>query len=318
MTNEQNQQVMLSWDDMMSRFLLMRPFVSKCRVQVKKLLSDLGYEENEDTKKAGTNGHWSVVPHEIVQEINRREIAFRESVKQFALAFPLIPGAHCVAMSRVEEARAKAKEAETYFFEIIDYMIENWDRLRAEQNEHIKNMLRETMKPGYQMTNTLVRIEENAPHPEKIRAKYELYVSEMAITTPKSNDVAEAYASEQKDVANMLRDMMKQLREPLTEKVTTIVELIKKGTKRSFNSKSINAALEDCRKLRQKNVLGDVFVDQKITQLESLLNQLKMGDVHEDSADQLPEFEKLRKELTGEDFEDSFNELTSKIGRRKI
>jgi hypothetical protein len=308
----------LNWSDLFSFGNLITVTISMFYFKVAKVLTDFGIDTESINKKAGTQGHWYIIPETARIKLQNYGYRIRKLVDDYAIPFPLVEGGRFIPDASVPDLMMELDQLKVDFFNEVDSIVADYDNLRDEQEPFIVEEIRKVAGYDYDCRPTIDRIEACIPTATELRSKFNVRHNLFAFTAPINQEVAETLEQEEESVKSAIGELIENAKKPLLEKVNTLLDLVKKNNKRSFNTKSINAGLRDCDRFARQNVFNDPFIGQSIRQLRYLLEQVKADIENGETEEFQLGLTELKESLEQKPVKDIQNAVVSNLGKRKL
>ena len=309
----------LKWSDLFSFGNLITITISMCYFKVVKLLSDFDIESDSENRKSGTNGHWYVIPEEYRIKLQNFGYRFRRLVDSYSVSFPLVEGGRFIPDKSVPDLMTELEQLKTDFYAEIDNICIDYDYLVEQQIPAIESEIKKIVGNQYHdCSEAINRIKSCIPTKNELRSKFNVRHNLFAFQAPINQDVAETLEKEGDSVKSAIGELIENAKKPLIDKVNTLLELVKKNNKKSFNTKSINAGIRDCEKFMRQNVFNDPFISKSINQLRYLLEQVKADIENGETEEFQLGLTELKQSLEQKPVKDIQNSVVSNIGKRKL
>lgn len=248
---------------------------------------DLGIVDSPEVAKALSLGSHRLAPPEAFEEIQGIVSRAKRALEFHSLKFAMIAGARYVPSDQMEPLMMKLREAKRQYKDALERFVANYDSVIAAMLPTIKQALTDAAKGDMAVVDqALARIQSEYPSSDQIRAKFYFKWSIYAVQSAKGAAAAEAAEEEAESIKGVVKGMVEQLRTDLAEKVSGVMEVIKKGGKLKKNS--LAAALTCLDRTDSLNVLGDLELTRQTRAIrEALMNLDPETDAPAGTVDQL-------------------------------
>lgn len=285
----------------------------RARVQIK--ASDLGIEDTDAVRTALSLGCHRLMPLKSFEEITRQHREASKLIDYYSVNFGLIRGARYVPEKNLPILIEELKKAKERFYLAVDSFMNNYEKTKDEMLPIIEKALLDAANDPIAAVNAFNRIKQEYPLANEVRSKFSLGYSVYAIRSAQNEGVANAAAEESEGVKSIIADMVKQLRDDLTCKLSDILKIVNDGGK--LNDKSIEAANNILNRVDSLNVLNDRVLSDQINAFRKALASVTDGKYDGNFVVGLDNIKKTLETSVEEAIKDAEESLTG-VGKRKL
>lgn len=242
----------LTWADLFCNGSLIDLDVKVWDGLVRLKAEDLGIPDTEEVKTALTFGHERLVPKGSLQEIRDKAYQARSEVDRFSIPFKLVPGSRYLPLSSRKELVEKLEVFKNQFLAAVNKFLEDYETNSAKQQEVLLKALTDASKNEAVAERALARLRGLYPTNQELHEKFDLLWRTYSIAAPQDGT---ADGTEGNAIKEEIESMIDKLRERLTEKVKSILELVSRGGK--ITAKTYNSATKMCDRIMSLNMFGD-------------------------------------------------------------
>jgi hypothetical protein len=273
---------MVTWNDLFTQGTLIDYSVHLWRARIQLKPEDLGIDMTDDIQKAFSFGCHRLAPASAFEEINAAVGGWERDIKEHSLAFPILDGVRYVPDDQVKVLQQKLDMRLREFNIAVEYFIAQYENMMTDMLPIIEQALLSAAKTPEAAAAAISRVTQEYPSREKVAQKFGLEWNFFTIAIPASKEAAVTAKSAIPQVQKVINSMVEQLRNELSDKVASLLDLAKKAkdgksrTKEGFGSTSRNSALAVLDKVDRLNVLGDTVLREQTQVLRSLLDSSEM------------------------------------------
>jgi hypothetical protein len=271
---------------------------------------DLGIAETPEVKAALQLGHERLIPKEALEEIFRIVWRARTNVELVSLRFTAVQGARFVPVQKREQLEQDLLGFQADFNEAVQNFLSEYEKHKAEMRPLIETALRQAAKSPQDAEIGIARILNSYPSIEALQNKFKFCWRAFGISVPKDGAKGGIIA-ETEDAREVVLNMVRQLREEATEKLTSVLQLLIRGGK--FTSKTVNSVSEVCKRLKSLNFFQDEQLEAALNQAMSILS----GEPGQSMITGLAQVGQSLKQESDENFK-KIEESLIGLGKRKI
>lgn len=263
----------LTWADLFCNGSLIDLDVSVWDGLVRMKPEDLGIEKSEAVNAALTFGHQRLVPKETLQAIRDHAYKARQVVDNYSIPFKLVPGSRYLPKPNRETVQEELTKLNNEFNSAVNRFLAEYADNKTRQIEVLRKALQQAARDQSAVEPAMARILCEYPTEELLRTRFGLSWKSYSIAAPQdgSSDGTEGNA-----IKAEIENMIDRLREQLTEKVKSIMELVNKGGK--ITEKTYKSALALCDKVAALNVFGDTGLTDAIAAVRSAISAARGTD----------------------------------------
>lgn len=265
----------LGWGDLFVSGAIVDMTVNLWRAQIGIEAKDLAIENSEEVAKALSLGRYRLAPAKAFEEIKEAARSARRSWDYHSLNFGLIPGARYVPDSTMPKLLGELRAHKERFDDAVGRFMKGYEAMKAEQLPVLEKAIRDASRSPEAAEEAIRRLEYEYPTPESVRAKFNLRWSIYAIQGARSKAAAEAADDETETIKDVVRGMVTQLRDDMTEKLGAILAIVNRGG--VLQEQSIRSATEVLDRVDALNVLGDEVLAEQSLRLRKLLDTVEPG-----------------------------------------
>ena len=305
----------LSWNSLFLNGSIVSVSTSLWRARVKITAADLGIENTEEVKSALSLGCHRLAPSSAFDGIMRPAREAKEAVDYYSVNFGLITGARFVPEKNLAKLVDTLKQKQEEFKAAKSAFMLDFEKTRDEMLPVIEAALLRAARTPDAAAEAFRRIQAEYPTADEVRKCFGLDFSVYALSSPKSQAVADAAAQESEGVKSILGDMVKQLRDDLTERLTSMRSIVQKGGK--LQQRTVDGALEMVDRVESLNILGDIELKDQCRALRSIFTSLDPKNPGTGLVDSLDRVQKNLESSVQEAIAQAEAQLTG-VGRRKL
>lgn len=286
---------------------------------------DLGIEPSEEVNRVFSLGQHRLAPSEAFEKIRTPVNQAKNAIDAYSMNFAMIRGARYVPEVHIEKLMGRLVVYQQAFNAAVDEFMEKYQEMRDEQMPIILKAIQDAhtrsgVTDGQPFDEVAVReafsrIEAEYPSAATVRSKFGLTWNVYAVQGSRSKAAAEMIAGETAQVKSIIGEMVGELRKELSEKVSGLLEITKKGGKLTDNS--IGSAMSLLTKLESMNVLGDRVLADQITSLRAALSTVDKSEVGDDFTMGLNQVKAELNQSVEQAIKEAEENLTG-LGRRKL
>jgi len=276
--------------------------------------SDLGIPKTEAVKKGLTFGHERLIAKDKLDPLRKLEGEARRIIEKHTLPFKLIPGSRFTPRTNRKPMLEKLDDIRERFYAAVKEFMAGYEQNKRDQMEVLRQALAEASGSHSVADAAMDRIGWRYPGKETVRARFSIGWTMHSIAPPIDGQDVDAQKQ-----GNAVRDsivqMIDNVRQRLSEKVASIVELASTGGK--ITARTYNSATALCDRLEAMNIFHDSGLTNALARVRNAINQAADAD---NSATVLADgLGGVEKELTASREQailDAMNSLTGKGARR--
>lgn len=271
----------IKWSDLFAQGTLVDTDISQCRFNRKLNPEDVGMsttvglDNNEQNKsKLDFSLIKSNEPElgDIASSINK----VKKLVDANSLSFPLVEGARYIPKTRVATVLATLKEIKDEFNESVSKLADKYTTIRDKNINRLRGEIAEYTKgkdESLTLTETaLQKLLASFPTADDIRHKFNITWKAFSIAAPVDQQTAEAVEEETQSVKDVVKEMVRNLRQDLIDRVNAVLSLASKNADfETLHGKTREAVEDTCKRIKELNILGDSELNTAIGRLETII-----------------------------------------------
>jgi len=305
----------ITWSDLFVNGTLIDYSVHLWRARVQLTAVDLGIKDSEEVKKAISFGCFRLAPSEAFDDINAVVRAWERDIKYHSLAFPLLTGVRYVPDSEVKQLEEKLKQHLFEFKKMVSAFIQKYSTIKNEMLPVIKTALQDAAQSEIDAAEAFSRVCEEYPEEDVVSEKFNIEWNFFTISIPSSKQAAVLAKKAAPQIQQVLSSMVTELRNELTARVSTLIDMTKKikdGSSRfsGLNPKNIQSTMDILNRVDNLNFFDDTTIRRQVSNLKRILEN--------DNVDQILVGLTEAKEIISKDVEEAVAKARVKIGKRKL
>lgn len=269
----------LTWDALFLNGSIVSITNSMWRARVQLRAADLGIDDTAEVQTALSLGSHRLAPRKAFEDISKAVREATTAVEYYSVNFGLIRGARYVPEKNLVALTELLRKSKAAFTDAVDMFMRDFEQTRDQMLPVLESALISAARDLESAKLAFERIKEEYPTPDQVRDKFALSWNVYALSSPKSEAVADAAKSEAEGVKSILGDMVRQLRGDIQDKLKAIIESATKGGK--INARSIDAAMALMDRVDSLNILGDRELTIQIRNVRKILGSVDSKDVGE-------------------------------------
>jgi hypothetical protein len=306
----------LTWNDLFLSGSVVGLHTEKWGARLKLRPQDLGIDSSDAVNEALALGAQRLAPSYAFAGINQAVAKARRQIDLYSLSFSWIFGARYVPDQNLKRLTDKLQEARDEFNAAVDQFVADYATIKAYMLPILQEALRAAAKTPEAAELAYQRVLDEYPPPDLVRSSFALDWKVYAIQGATRAGATAALQSEGDSVREVVTEMVKELREEVTQKLKEVLILIQKGGK--LRTGTLNSALATLDRIDSVNVLGDGVLTDQVARLRRALRSIDTEqDVPESMVDGL---DKIKSVLEADiaDAVLSAERNLSGLGRRKL
>jgi len=307
----------LGWDKIFAKGSVVDLDVGLYRAHTSIKTSDLEIKDSEEVRKAISLGTFRLIPKKAFEEIAEIGGRAKRTIESHSLTFGFVKGARYVPENKMASLMEKLKALRDEYDFAAEKFILNYEAEKEAMLPILFKALSDASDDEAVVARAYERVVSEYPPAEVIRRKFYLRWTTYSIAGSKSVAAAEQAAVETENVKGIVREMIGQLREELTEKVGTIMALVARGGK--VPTSSVESAKEVLDRIESMNIFGDSVLSEQVGKLRAVLTQSER-EMSRSKSNNLQTLTSITKAIEGsieEAVAEAEMNLTG-VGRRKI
>ena len=255
----------LTWDALFYRGSIVDLDINIWSAKLNLRPSDIDVADTPDVREALTLGTMRLAPKKAFDGILRVRRAALKGVENSSFNFPFLRGARYVPEAKVARLLELLNIRKAYFDEAVADFSDKYNFIRADTLPVIRRAL---LDSGCKDIGPAMARVENE-YPTDIVSHFGFSWKMYAISGAKSAAAADVASEETAQVKGILAEIVKQLRDEFSEKVSSIAKIIGRGGK--IPSTSIDSCREVLKWVKEMNVFGDVELNNQVRAFERIL-----------------------------------------------
>ncbi len=305
---------MLKWNDLFLKGTIINLHCSIWRARLMLRPEDLGIEKSINIKEAFSFGCTRLAKKSAFDHIYEIERQVKSELFNNSIVFPLIKGARYVPEKKFKELAARMDFFKKAFNDEVDSFLERYQQEKDKMLPTIQEALIQAAKTTEDAEKAYQRVLDCYPGAGEVRYKFDLSWSVFSITAS-NTDLAEISEKESEEVKAVIRDMIVQLRDKLSDRTKSILKLVDAGGK--LNKRTLDSSFQLISRLRDLNITKDETLEKQLKLLEKALKAVDKDSVDDKFIAGLQHVQDGLKSSIDDAVKAAEQELT-KMGRRKI
>lgn len=273
--------------------------------------ADLGIENLDSISRALSLGHHRLLPKICFDRINQVVSEAKIAVDRSSLPFGLIRGARYVPEKNIKRLLDELRVCRDRFEEEVEKFVDEYNAAKEQMLPVIRQAILDAARDTSVIENAMDRVESNYPSAETVRNHFSLKWSMYAIKGPSTK----ALANEGQAVKDVIKEMMRSLREEVTDDLGKILRLVQTGGK--LNARSIESAMKTLERVESLNVLGDEGLARQVAAIRRTLIGVDRSKVDQNTLVGLAAIKDQLEETLDEEMLSVEQRLTG-VGQRQL
>ena len=259
----------IGWDSLFYNGSVVDLDVSIWTARTKLKAADLGINATADVDKALSLGLYRLAPKEVFDELRTIAAQARTLVDSLSFNFPFVRGARYTIEKNLPKLLDGLKELQERFGTAADVLAMRSDEIRLEQIPILRAAILEATKDPETVQSAINRILQIYPTGTEIRSKCSLTWTVYAIRGATSAAAAEGLTQETATVKGIVRNMVEQLRDELSERLGAVIACLGRGGK--LPADTIRTTRETLDRIDEMNIFGDTELSRMVMQTRDLV-----------------------------------------------
>lgn len=233
---------------------------------------DLGILNSPEVAKAISLGCYRLAPKESFDKVREVAARARRAVEYSSFHFAFIRGARFTPEPKLGKLLAELSFCKGEFGEVADeYCFQEYEGNRVEMLPIIRKACSDASKDPEVVEAAFSRILSLYPTKEEVRKKFSMSWTIYAIKGAQTLAAAEVAGQETENVKSIVRDMVLQLREEVSDRVGAVMGAFAKGAK--IPKKTIDATRETIKRVDEMNIFNDRELSDQIRKLSLIVDR---------------------------------------------
>lgn len=266
----------LAWSDLFLQGSIVDLRTSRWTARVAITPEDLGIPDTGDVDAALKLGSHRLVKPEAFDAINLAHRKALRAIEYYSLPFGFIRGARYVPDKNLPKLAERLAEVKQEFDAAADAFVDGYDQAKETMIEIIRRAMADAARTPEAADAAVERIRGAYPTADEVRVRFALRWDVYAVEGPKRAGMNATLETEGETVRGVLADMIGGVRQEIGEKLSKVVEMIRKGGK--LSQASIDSAVEVLNHVETVNVLGDRALADQVKAIRAILTTTSAGE----------------------------------------
>jgi len=229
---------------------------------------DLGIKQSDDVREAFSFGCTRLAQKKAFDPIYEIERQAKAELHNNSIDFPVIKGARYVPEAKVKGVLENLGDLQIEFNDRVSEFVEAHDEYKSRMLPIIEKALNEAAKTPEDAATAYKRVLACYPGTGEVKYKFDLSWSVFSISAS-NTESAELSERETAEVSQVIRDMIVELRDKLSSRMTKILSLVVDGGK--LNKRTIDSTFTLISRLKDLNITDDRVLAVQLSKLERFL-----------------------------------------------